>query len=81
MQEIDGTLLWLATNRASASQVIAVDNLKASVVSTKAVERLLGEADLTNIASFGIKYEGHRFYVLTLKDENLTLVYDMTDKM
>lgn len=81
VQEIDGTLLWLATNRASASQVIAVDNLKASVVSTKAVERLLGEADFTNIASFGIKYEGHRFYVLTLKDENLTLVYDMTDKM
>ena len=81
VQEIDGTLLWLATNRASASQVIAVDNLKASVVSTKAVERLLGEADFTNIASFGIKYEGHRFYVLTLINNNLTLVYDMTDKM
>ena len=81
VQEIDGTILWLATNRSSASQVIALDNLKASVVSTKPIERLLGEADFSSIISFGIKYEGHRFYVLTLPSNNLTLVYDMTDKM
>lgn len=81
VQEIDGTLLWLATNRSSAAQVIILENLKPTVVSTKAIERLLGEADFTRIASFGLKYEGHRFYGLTLKNNNLTLVYDMTDKM
>ncbi|MBV5322724.1 MAG: hypothetical protein JZU60_02680 [Ilumatobacteraceae bacterium] len=81
VQEIDGTLLWLATNRSSAAQVILVENLKPVVVSTKAIERLLGEADFTAIASFGVKYEGHRFYGLTLKNNNLTLVYDLADKM
>jgi len=81
VQEIDGTLLWLATNRSSAAQVIMVENLKPTVVSNKAIERLLGEADFTLIASFGMKYEGHRFYGLTIKNANLTLVYDMTDKM
>lgn len=81
VQEIDGMLIWLATNRSSAVQVILVDNLKAAVVSTKAIERLLGEADFTSIASMGVKYEGHRFYILTLKNSNLTLVYDLTDQM
>jgi len=80
VQEIDGKLLWLATNRSSAVQVILVDALKPIVVSTKAIERLLGEADFTSITSMGIKYEGHRFYILTLKNSNLTLVYDLTDQ-
>jgi len=81
VQEIDGVLLWLATNRSSAAQVIIVENLKPTVISTKPIERLLGEADFTALASFGMKYEGHRFYGLTLKNDNITLVYDMTDKM
>ena len=81
VQEIDGVLLWLATNRSSATQVIMLENLKPVVVSTKAIERLLGEADFSSVYSLGIKYEGHRFYIITLKNNNLTLVYDMTDKM
>jgi hypothetical protein len=81
VQEIDGTLLWIATNRSSAAQVILVDNLKPTIVSTKPIERILGAADFTNVASFGIKYDGHRFYGITLKNDNITLVYDLTDKM
>lgn len=83
LQDIDGALLWVATNRGSAVQIIMVDNLKPVVVSTKAIERLLSEASFAagNVASMGIKYEGHRFYVLTLKSDNLTLVYDLTDKL
>lgn len=81
VQEIDGVLLWLATNRSAASQIILVEGLKATVVSTKAIERLLGEADFSEIASFAFRYDGHRFYALTIKNENLTLVYDLTDKM
>lgn len=80
VQEIDGTLLWLATNRSSATQVLMLENLKPTIVSTKPIERLLGEADFTAVYSFGLKYEGHRFYGVTLKNNNLTLVYDMTDK-
>jgi hypothetical protein len=81
VQEIDGALLWLATNRSSAMQIVMLDSLKLNVISTKAIERLLGEADFSSIASLGIKYEGHRFYVLTLKNDNITLVYDLADKM
>jgi len=80
IQEIDGVLLWIATNRGAAVQILLVENLKPTIVSTKAIERLLGEADLSSVHSFGIKYEGHRFYGITLVNENITLVYDMTDQ-
>ena len=79
VQEVDGILLWLATNRSAAVQAIMLEGLKPRIVSTKPVERLLGEADFSSVLSFSLKYEGHRFYVFTLKNENLTLAYDMTD--
>lgn len=81
VREIDGTLFWVAINRSSAPQVIMLDNLKPQIISTKAIERLLGEVSFANVFSFGIKYEGHRFYVLTIKDANITIVYDMAEKM
>lgn len=83
VQDIDSVLYWPSTNRDASPQIITLDNLKASVVSTPAVDRLLNDASFSagNIASFSLKYNGHKFYVLTLRAENLTLVYDSTEKM
>jgi len=81
VQEIDGMLFWLSTNRAASPQVVMLDNLKLQVVSTKAIERLLGGADLSFVYSFGLKYEGHLFYGLTLRESNITLVYDAAENM
>jgi len=81
VQEIDGMLIWASTNRAASVQVLLLDNLKPTIISTKAVERLLIDADFSEVYSLGFKYEGHRFYVLTLRNSKLSLVYDLTDKM
>lgn len=81
VQEMDGALFWLATNRAASAQVVMVEHLKPTVISTKAIDRLLSEADLSNIHCFALKYEGHRFYGLTILNENLTLVYDAVEQM
>jgi hypothetical protein len=78
LQEIDGALFWLSTNRSSAIQVMKMDNLKAEIISSPAIERLLGEADFSVIYSWALKYEGHRWYGVTLKNDNLTLVFDLT---
>lgn len=79
---LDGMLLWVSTNREGNAQVMLMDGLKAGIVSTDAVERLLDNADFSTetVYSFGFK-EAHRFYVLTLKTANLTLVYDIDEKM
>jgi hypothetical protein len=82
VQDIEGTLFWLSANRSAAPQVMQMDALKASSVSTKAIDRLFGEANVsTNVYSFTFRYEGHKFYVITVKNANLTLVYDAVDKL
>ena len=83
VQALDGDLFWLATNRESGAQVLQLSNLKAEIISSKPVERLLGEATFTDVASFAFKYEGHKFYGFTLKaaGDNVTLVYDLAEKL
>lgn len=81
VQEMDGMLFWVATNRGAAPQVMMLDNLKVSIVSTKAIDRLLGNDALTSVYSFTLKYEGHRFYAITLIASNITLVYDAAEQM
>ena len=81
VQDIDSVLYWASTNRDASTQVLTLDNLKSSIVSTPAVDRLLNDADFSDVASFSFKYNGHKFYVLTLRNNNLTLVYDATEKM
>lgn len=81
VQEIDGAHYWITTNRGSSVQIGKLENLKFEVISTPAVERLLDGATLTNVLSFQLKHDGHSFYVVTLKDENLTLAYDIRERM
>jgi len=80
VQEIDGALIWLGQTRYGSPEVIFLDKLKAESVSTKAIERLLEQADLDTIYSWTIKLDGHRFYVLTIKDDNLTLAFDLDQR-
>jgi len=81
VQEIDGAHYWLTTNRGSSVQVGKLDNLKFEIISTKPIERLLDGADITSVYSFQLKHDGHSFYVITLVNENLTLAYDIRERM
>ncbi len=81
VQEIDGALFWVSVNRSTSPQVMMLDNLKANIVSTRAVDRLLKKCDFASILAFSFKCDGHRFYGVTMKNSNLTLVYDAAEKM
>lgn len=79
---IDGILVWVSTNQSASIQVIMMDNLKAQIISTDPIERLLDKADFTGaVYSYAYKNIGHRFYILTIVNSNLTLVYDLDEKM
>ena len=80
VQDIDGALCWLSTTRSGSVQVMVMDALKPMIVSSSAIELILDAATFTNVFSFGFKYNGHRFYGFTLKDSNITLVYDLRDQ-
>lgn len=81
VQDIDGNLFWAAINRNSSPQVIMMEGLKATIISTPPIERLLDGVDWTACYSWSLKEWGHWFYGLTLKNNNLTLVYDLKEHM
>lgn len=80
VQDINGALVWLAASRDAGLQVVSLVRLKAEVVSFPSIDRLLQNADLSTVYSWQVKVGSHRFYVLTLVEENLTLAYDLTEK-
>lgn len=81
IQEIDAALIWLGRTRYGAPEIVLLDNLKAQPISTEPVERLLHSIDMSSVFSWQLSLSGHRFYVITFKLSNLTLVYDMDEQM
>jgi hypothetical protein len=81
VQDIDGTLFWVCSSRTAGVQVAQLDNLKLDLISTAAVERLLKNAPWDNCFSWQIATGGHRFYVLTNPEADLTLAYDLDQKL
>lgn len=81
VQRLGDDLIWAGSTRESGVQIIMMSNLKAVPVSTPSIERLLIGADFSTVYSWGLQINGHRFYVLTVVEENLTLVYDLRERM
>lgn len=91
VQSIDNTLLWVTSNQTVSPQIVQMDNLIPQIVSTPGVERILNNFTFVNttsnpfvntgVESWSIKFGGHRFYGLTMKALNLTLVYDLDQKL
>lgn len=81
VQDVNGTICWLSATREAGMQVVSMESLKAEVISTAPIERLLQNANITTVYSWQIKVGGHKFYVLTLKEQNLTLAYDLKERM
>jgi len=79
IQSIDDVLFWLSRNRTNSLQIAKMERLSLEIISTKAIDRLLVGADLSDVMSWQIKFDGHSFYVITLVSLNLTLAYDIVE--
>lgn len=79
VQRIDDMLFWLSTSQTAAVQISMLSQLTHTVISTKPIDRLLQASDLTSIFSWQLKIDGHNFYVITVKNANLTLAYDISE--
>lgn len=77
VQSINDVLFWVSTNLEASNQVVMVDKAQLSIISTPEIDRLLRDIDLTTVYSWHIKIDGHTFYVVTFKNSNLTLAYDV----
>ncbi len=80
IQQIDDVLFSVATNRTASLQVVKIDQLSLTIISTAPIERLLNTVDYSLMFSWQLKIDGHSFYVITFKNSNLTLAYDIVQK-
>ena len=78
IQDVDGTLVWVSRTRSGSVGVFAMENAKGQPIGTPPIERLLQAATFTTCYSVHIKISGHKFYILSLPSDGLTLVYDLS---
>jgi len=79
VQSIDDTLFWVTTNKTASVQVGMMAQLAFRIISTKYIDKLLADADTSVMMSWQLKLDGHNFYVVTFKNSNLTLAYDIVE--
>lgn len=76
VRDVGGDLLWLANSGEGFYCVVMVAGLKAEIVSTPSIERILSIAG--SYASWNVRIMGHRLYAITDFSTNITLVFDLT---
>jgi len=82
--EVDGMHFWLSlSNQSKTLQIVKLENLQISVVSTPPIERVLTKFMTVNnsIQGYCLKIVGHRFYIITELSAAFALVYDIDQKL
>lgn len=72
----ENRIYFVSQAKQKGRAVTKMDGYTPSTISTPFIERLLNADGLTTVYSFVIKSNGHFFYVLTLADSQITLVFD-----
>lgn len=81
VQRIDDELFWLSVTQTGTVQVSKLAQLNHSTISTKSIDKLLQGADTSVVYSWQIKLSGHSFYIITLKNSNITLAFDIVENL
>lgn len=71
------TIFWVGKTQQKGRSVYLFDGLNPQIVSSAQVDRVLNGDDLSQVSAYFIEIEGHAFYILSLGQSNVTLVYDM----
>lgn len=79
IQNPEQTLIWMANVVEGGRSIMMLEGLSPKKVSTKAVETFLNASNLSGTYSWLYKIAGHTLYGLVLTDQNVTLVYDMSE--
>ena len=78
---VAGTVFWLGKNKNKGRGVYLLNGLSPELISTPAIDRILDNCGLATVRAFGFRINGSHFYFLNLISDNLTLVYDVKNKI
>ena len=81
--DLDGVLFFASQSKTDSSKIYMLENLQATPISTPEVERQLDLNILTSPTFYAYAYThvGHSFYVITNTTTNVTMVYDIKEKL
>lgn len=75
-------LVWVGKSDTGRPSVWSLNGYEAKEISTEYIERMLLQENIgSNITGYGIRTDGHIFFVINLPVNNKTIVYDMEEEM
>jgi len=77
----ENTVLFIGISKTTGTGVYGIDGVSPVKLSTVYIDRILNNSNMSEIKAYTLRYNGHPFYVLTLHDLNVTIVYDVSEKM
>ena len=77
----DNTVLWMGATKTQGRSIYMLEGVSPVKVSTNAIDKILDRDDLSKVAAYSYKFAGHTLYILSLHASNVTLVYDINEKM
>lgn len=78
--EFAQTVVWVGQSQETGRGVYMLNGVSPEKISTPAIERYLNASTLASVDAFAMTIAGHTFYVLSLVDQNITLVCDIVER-
>lgn len=79
--DLDGVLFWVTQSKVGTTRIVMVTELNPKFISDPAVERQLDLDEGSSWYSMAYQHAGHRFYLITNLDTNVTMVYDIGESL
>lgn len=79
--DVNGVLFWVSQTKQNGRGVHMLNGLEPVEISTPSIRRILNGVDLTSVSAYGLRVGGGILYVLTIKNSDITLVFDTQSKM
>ena len=78
---IENVVFFVGTSQDLGPSVYAISGTSPSKISTPFIDRIIQNSTLTDVRAYPLRINGHTFYILTLADLNVTIVYDANEKV
>jgi len=78
--KFEQTIVWVGQSNTAGKGVYLLNGIAPTKISNQFIDKYLDADTVVNCSGFGIKYNGHSWYVLTLPDIDITFVFDIDEK-
>jgi hypothetical protein len=79
--KFEQTIVWVGQSNTAGKGVYLLNGISPTKISNQFIDKYLDADTCINCTGLGIKFNGHSMYVLTLPDSDITLVFDIDEKV